>query len=247
MLEERGQEDGQGEGSGYGWAADLVPEHYELRHARWGPGFAERSAYVGCEGLEGGRKRRGGCLRDATTVRPASWASRNSSPPVMEAQTEGKQRQERRREARKERRTSMPGIVLDGQRGRQAGGGGGGEHRKTLAAGLLGDPGRGDRGCRLPPLPSSTRSPTRLVSPPAPAIGHGGPRSTSLRRTSGPFRLLPLLPSQSPLFPLGPPSEPRTRHFPNERGHPQLTPLWRRPQTLLVYTSIVQAYSLQHD
>ena len=58
-----------------------------------------------------------GSLRDATTARPASWASRNSSPPVMEAQTEGKQRQERRREARKDRRTSMPGIVLDEQGG----------------------------------------------------------------------------------------------------------------------------------
>ena len=70
-------------------------------------------------------------LRDATTARPASCASRNSSPPVIDAQTEGKQRQDRRREARKERRTSIPGIVLDEQAALvagypQAGGGVGG-------------------------------------------------------------------------------------------------------------------------
>ena len=70
-------------------------------------------------------------LRDATTARPASCASRNSSPPVIDAQTEGKQRQDRRREARKERRTSIPGIVLDEQAALvagypQAGGGRGG-------------------------------------------------------------------------------------------------------------------------
>ena len=101
-----------------------MPEHDELRHARWRPRLPERGTW-----RRGARVKRGHGdaeagggtgLRDATTARPASWASRNSSPPVMDAQTEGKQRQERRREARKERRTSMPGIVLDERRGRQA-------------------------------------------------------------------------------------------------------------------------------
>ena len=100
-----------------------MPEHYELRHARWRPRLPERGTWRGGAQVKRGHgdaeTGEGTGLRDATTARPASWASRNSSPPVMDAQTEGKQRQERRREARKERRTSMPGIVLDELHGRQ--------------------------------------------------------------------------------------------------------------------------------
>lgn len=57
--------------------------------------------------------------RDATSARPASCASKKSSPPVMDDQTEGKQRKDRRSDARKERRTRGD-IVLyeqDGRRG----------------------------------------------------------------------------------------------------------------------------------
>ena len=113
-----------------------MPEHYELRHARWRPRLPERGTWRrgarvkrGHEDAEAGG---GTGLRDATTARPASWASRNSSPPVMDAQTEGKQRQERRREARKERRTSMPGIVL----ARRAARPGGGRALRGLQAGV---------------------------------------------------------------------------------------------------------------
>lgn len=102
-----------------------MPEHNELGHARRGTSLAEGRAYMqDARAVRGGGPWEDGgveCLRDATTARPASYASRNSSPPVSDAQTEGKHRQERRREARNDRRTSIPGIVLCDQGGREGG------------------------------------------------------------------------------------------------------------------------------